>query len=451
MERADLNQPISDSTLSPVIPAAPRRRFGLPARLAALYAQTPLMSWLIGALAAVGLEQFIGTPTAWLLQMPRVPSIFGVDLILSRPALFPSALVYMLLIYVLPVALVAWVTTPLANRLAAGLLGHSLWLSTLVHLGLLYAVLHIWCSVNDYRGVVVRLTLIAVMLTLSLNVVNGYMGEFSCSHPGFMALGAYTASVFSLMLFVDDRVFGAPLLPPSLGPFLFPVGLILSGAVAAVGALVVAIPSFRTRGDYLAVISLAFTFIVKSLFENLEFVGGPRGLGNQPNWATLPVVFVCAALCVWIINNFVRSILGKALNAVRDDEEAAAALTVNTRRTKMTAFLFAAFWAGMAGGLMAHSVRYVNPSSFGLQALAEVLAMLYLGGLNSVYGSIVGAIGFNLLSEAMRPLEIFKWILIPLLVILVMIYRPSGLIAFTEFDVRALVRPKNGAADRPVR
>jgi branched-chain amino acid transport system permease protein len=152
---------------------------------------------------------------------------------------------------------------------------------------------------------------------------------------------------------------------------------------------------------------------------------------------------VWTVACVWIINNFVRSILGKALNAVRDDEMAANAMTVNTRRTKIVAFMFGAFWAGVAGGLFAHVLRYVNPSTFGLQKLAEILAMVYFGGLNSVYGSIVGAISLSLLGEALRPLEIFKWIIIPLLLILVMIYRPTGLIAFKEFDVKSIMRAKN--------
>jgi branched-chain amino acid transport system permease protein len=268
------------------------------------------------------------------------------------------------------------------------------------------------------------------------------MGEFSCSHPGFMALGAYASSVFTVGLFVNDRLFGDALASTVLGQFLFPVGLIAGGLVAALGALVIAIPSFRTRGDYLAIISLAFLFIVKSIIENLEVIGGPRGISSQPDWADLPTVFAWTIACVWIINNFVRSTMGKALNAVRDDEMAADAMTVNTRKTKMVAFMFAAFWAGVAGGLFAHIIRFINPATFGVQRLAEVLAMVYFGGLNSVYGSIVGAVSLNLLSEALRPLELFKWIIIPLMLILVMIYRPTGLIAFKEFDVKKLIRPK---------
>lgn len=412
------------------------------ARLWAPFSYAPLLGWLAGGLVAVLLERFVGLPFARLLGMPKIPALFGILFILEQPILIPSAMLYVLVIYLLPLGIVARLTAPLANRLAGWLLRLPMWISMVLHLALLYSSLHIWSDVSDYRLLVARLMLVAIIFTLSLNVVNGYMGEFSCSHPGFIALGAYAASVFTVGFFINDNLFGPALLPEWLGPFLFPIGLILGGFVAALGAILIAIPSFRTRGDYLAIISLAFMFIIKSLFENLEVVGGPRGMGNQPNWATLPVVFIWTVLSIWVINNFVRSTIGKALNAVRDDETAAGAMSVNTRRTKMTAFLFAAFWAGVAGGLFAHVIRYVNPSTFGITMLAEVLAMVYFGGLNSVVGSIVGAVSINLLSETLRPLEIYKWIFIPLLLILVMIYRPTGLISFTEFDAAKLVQPK---------
>lgn len=407
------------------------------------FSQVPMLGWLLGILIAVLVEQLLGLRLAWMLGLPKIPVLFGFVIMLKHPLLIPSAVLYVLLIYALPIGVVVRLSRKAANRISAKLLGISAVFSVLVHLGLLYVSLHVWAEASDYRVLVVKLTLIAVMLTLSLNVINGYMGEFSCSHPGFMALGAYTASVLTVLFFVDDRFFGPALLPPALGPFFFPIALISGGLIASIGALAVAIPSFRTRGDYLAIISLAFMFIVKSLIENLEVVGGPRGLRSQPDWASLPVVFLITVLCIWIINNFVRSTLGKALNAVRDNEMAADAMTVNTRRTKFVAFLFAAFWAGVAGGLFAHVLRYINPSTFGIQKLAEVLAMVYFGGLNSVYGAIVGATSISLLGEALRPLEIFKWIIIPLLLILVMIFRPTGLIAFKEFDVRQLVQPKN--------
>lgn len=403
--------------------------------------QVPLLGWLFGALIAVGIEYFIGDLVARVFGLFGAPAIFGFRIVLEQPTLIPSAVSYVILIYVLPTAVVAGVTAPLANRLVGKLLDFSFLVSLIVHLGLLYAVLHMWGARSGYRVLVLRVIFIGIIATLSLNVVNGYLGEFSCSHPGFMALGAYTASVLTVLLFVNDDVFGAPLLPPALGPFMFPLALIAGGLVASIGALAVAIPSFRTRGDYLAIISLAFTFIVKSLIENLEIVGGPRGFMNQPQWATLPVLFVSMVICVWVINNFVRSTLGKAACAVRDDETAAGILTVNTRRTKVVAFLFAAFWAGVAGGLLAHVLGYINPGTFGLRKLTEVLAMVYLGGLNSVVGSLVGAIGIKFLKETLRPLEIYKWIVIPMIVIVFMVFRPRGLVSFTEFNVVDLVKP----------
>jgi branched-chain amino acid transport system permease protein len=414
------------------------------------YKQVPLLGWLLAALAAVLLEMLVGPSLARLLGMSKIPALFGVILVLKTPLLIPSTLLYILLIYGLPIMITARLTAKLMDFIAAKLYNTSTGLSLLMHIALLYAVLHLWTSINDYRLLIVKLTLISIIITLSLNVINGYMGEFSCSHPGFIALGAYTASIFTIVLFVSENQFGEAVLPPALGPYLFPIGLVLGGIAAAIGALLVAIPSFRTRGDYLAIISLAFMFIVVSLFNNLEIVGGPRGLSNQPNYANLPTIFVWTMLSIWIINNFVRSTIGKALNAVRDGELAASAMTVDTRKTKMVAFLFSAFWAGVAGGLFAHVIRYINPGTFGIRKLAEVLAMVYLGGLNSVAGSVVGAVGFNLLSEALRPLEILKWIIIPVMLILVMIYRPTGLISFTELDPIALIKPKSmteGEAD----
>ncbi len=413
------------------------------AKIWAPYQQVPILGWLLGALVAMIIEIFAGPSLALALGIGGVPALFGFVVVLTKPILIPPIILYLLLIYALPIAIVARLTTSIANNIAGKLLNYPLWITAIIHLALLYVVLDLWTSLSDYRDLLAKLILIAIIITLSLNVVNGYMGEFSCSHPGFIALGAYTASILMVLFFVNDSIFGAPLLPPSLGPFLFPVVLILGGVVAAISSLLVAIPSFHTRGDYLAIISLAFMFIVKSLLENLEIFGGARGFMGQPDLASLPVVFAWTVVAVWIINNFVRSTMGKALNAVRDDEAAANAMTVNTQKAKMTAFLFAAFWAGIAGGLFAHVMRYVNPGTFGIKKLAEVLAMVYFGGLNSVVGSIVGAIGYNLLSEMLRPLEILKWIIIPILLILVMIFRPTGLIAFRDFDPEALLQPKN--------
>ncbi len=428
-----------------------------------LYGGAPLLAILLGFLVCALWEMFIGESLASVLGLPKMPIMFGLVTISKVLAgliwlvikgtpfdaatllHIPMAVIYFVIVYALPLAIIIRLTAPPANAFARALQPFPLIATAIVHLALLYAIFHFWAELSDYRLITLKLTLIAVLLTLSLNIINGYMGEFSCSHPGFMAIGAYMSSVFTVGLFVNDKVLGDALIGTTAAYLSFPLALIFGGMCAAVCALIVAIPSFRTRGDYLAIISLAFLFIVKSFFENMQNLGGARGIMGQPNWATLPVIFVVVVIGVWIINNFVTSTMGKALNAVRDDEMAADAMTVDTRKTKMTAFLFGAFWAGMAGGLLAHVLRFINPAMFGIQKLAEVLAMVYFGGLNSVYGSIVGAVSISILGEALRPFEIFKWIVIPLLLILVMIYRPTGLVAFKEFDVRKVFGPKEVA------
>jgi branched-chain amino acid transport system permease protein len=433
---------------------------GLGYRLGLFFKPVPLLAYLIGFLVCALWELLVGEGLTSILGLPKMPVLFGlltifkvlagvVNLVIKGEAFdwatlvhIPTALIYLFVIYLIPLAIVARATAKPANVLARFLHGFPLIVTALVQLGLMYAVLHIWAGVSDYRLITLKLTLIAVLFTLSLNIINGYMGEFSCSHPGFMAVGAYMSSLFTVGLFTSDKVLGEAVFTFSAAYLSFPLALVFGGAMASLAALIVAIPSFKTRGDYLAIISLAFLFIVKSFFENVQALGGSRGIAGQPDWATLPVIFITVAFGVWTINNFVTSTMGKALNAVRDDETAAEAMTVDTRKTKMSAFLFGAFWAGVAGGLLAHVLRYINPAMFSVQKLAEVLAMVYFGGLNSVYGSIVGAVSISLLGEALRPLEILKWIVIPLLLILVMIYRPTGLIAFKEFDVRQVFGPK---------
>jgi branched-chain amino acid transport system permease protein len=359
-------------------------------KVAAYFAPAPALAWLLAMLAAVLMEQWVGLDLAHALGLPKIPMMFGFIIALKKPLLIPGTLAFVGLIYIIPITVVIRLATPIANRVAKTLLRWPLLASALLHLAVLFAVLHIWAEVSDYRDLTLRLTLIAVMLTLSLNIINGYMGEFSCSHPGFMALGAYAGSVFTVGLFAKDRLFGPALLPPELAPFFFPVALVLGGLTASVGALLIAIPSFRTRGDYLAIISLAFTFIIKSVIENLEWVGGPRGLSSQPDLASLPVVFLVCAICIWMINNFVTSILGKATCAVRDDEIAAEAMTINTRRTKMAAFMFSAFWAGVAGALFAHVLRYVNPQPLASRSWPRCWPWSISAGSIRWYGSVVG-------------------------------------------------------------
>ncbi|MBI5959693.1 MAG: branched-chain amino acid ABC transporter permease [Chloroflexi bacterium] len=275
-----------------------------------------------------------------------------------------------------------------------------------------------------------------IMLATSLNLVNGYMGEFSVGHAGFMAVGAYVSAVITMWSFTDSSAFGDAHLPTALGSsFGFIVALMSGGAAAALAALLVAFPSFRTRGDYLAIVTLAVNFIITGAINNMEFLGGPRGLNGVPIWTNLPWVFVITVLSVLAIYNLVNSTFGKGIIAIREDEISAELMGVHTRHVKLVAFVVSSFIAGVAGGLFVHVLAYANPGMFGILKSTEALVMVYLGGMGSISGSIIAAVIFTVLIEAFRPLEVLKWVVIPLILIIVMLRRPQGLFGFRELKL----------------
>jgi len=298
-----------------------------------------------------------------------------------------------------------------------------LWLGT----ALLLAVAWILPDTGVLNPYVVQILMyvgINMILTLALNLVNGYMGEFSVGHAGFMAIGAYVSSIFTVAL-----------LPRAWAPLAFPGVLVVGGAAAALAGLVVAYPSFRTRGDYLAIVTLAFNMIVKSVLENLEILGGPRGYLGMPRLTNLVWVVVWVLLTLLALRNLVHSNFGRGIMAIREDEVAANLTSVDTRRLKLYAFLISAFFTGVAGGLFAHLLQFINPRSFSILKSTDMLVMVYLGGVGSLAGSLLGATIFTVLLELLRPLGIWRWVVGPLLLVLLMIFRPQGIMGFREWKL----------------
>ncbi len=288
---------------------------------------------------------------------------------------------------------------------------------------------------NPYVVQILMYVGINMILTLSLNLVNGYMGEFSVGHAGFMAVGAYTAAVLTVWV-----------VPPELAAWGYPAILVAGGLAAALSGLVVAFPSFRTRGDYLAIVTLAFNMIVKSALENLEVLGGPRGFLGMPRLTTLAWVTVWVLLTLYLCRNLVYSNFGRGIMAVREDEVAANLTGVDTRRVKICAFLVSAFDLGVAGGLYAHLLQFINPRSFSILKSTDMLVMVYLGGVGSLLGSLLGAALFTLLLEVLRPLGLWRWVVGPLLLVLLMIFRPQGIMGF--HDPRWLKGEEMGRGER---
>src|SRR5690606_1070663 len=164
-------------------------------------------------------------------------------------------------------------------------------------------------------------------------------------------------------------------------------------------------------------------------------VGGPRGLNGVPLWTDLRWVFITTALSVLAIYSLVTSTFGKGIIAIREDEIASELMGVNTRRVKLVALLVSSFIAGVAGGILAHVLAYVNPATFDIRKSTEVLVMVYLGGMGSISGSVIAAVLFTILIEALRPLAVLKWVAIPLVLILLMLFRPQGLFGFRELKL----------------
>ncbi len=283
--------------------------------------------------------------------------------------------------------------------------------------------------INPYLNLVIKYIGINIILTVSLNLVNGYMGEFSVGHAGFMAVGAYVASILTVLV-----------VPSWLNPYTFPLVIILGGVVAGIFGLGIAFPSFRTRGDYLAIVTLAFNMIIKSALENLEVIGGPRGFMGMEKLTSLWWVYVWVVIAIYLARNFVFSNFGRGVLSIREDEIASGLVSVNTRQTKVLTFVFSAFLAGIAGGLFAHELQFINPRSFTILKSTDMLVMVYLGGVGSLGGSILGATVYTLVLEGLRTVlqllgisQEWRLVVAPLMLIFLMLFRPSGIMGLREW------------------
>jgi len=267
---------------------------------------------------------------------------------------------------------------------------------------------------------------INITLAVSLNLINGYTGQFSLGHAGFMGVGAYSAAVLTTS-------FGAALLPLLGGQplLLFAVALIVGGLMAALAGLIVGVPSLRLKGDYLAIVTLGFGEIIRVVLQNIDAVGGPRGLIGIPGYTTLFWAYGLAAIAVYVVWAMVNSSYGRGFLAVADDEIAAEATGINTTRYKITAFLVGAFFAGLAGGMYAHFKQYIAPQGFGFDRSIEIVVMVILGGMGNTGGVILAAVLLTVLGEWLRQFGDLRMILYSLLIIVLMILRPQGLFTWS--------------------
>ncbi|MFH1335022.1 MAG: branched-chain amino acid ABC transporter permease [Candidatus Zixiibacteriota bacterium] len=293
---------------------------------------------------------------------------------------------------------------------------------------------------NPYFLQILILIGINIMLAVSLNLINGFTGQFSIGHAGFMAIGGYSSAFFTYY-FGRNLISGLSsiiLFPWLAKSIIFVLALILGGTLAAVAGLVVGIPSLRLRGDYLAIATLGFGEIIRVMILNVDAVGGARGFADIPGYTNLFWVLFFMLVTIIVVRNLINSTHGRAFLSIREDEVAAEAMGINTTYYKVYAFVIGAFFAGIAGGLFGHYLMYLHTNSFTFMRSIEVVIMVVLGGMGSITGSILAAIILTILPEFLRVVKDYRMVIYSLILIILMLTRPQGIFGVQELSLQRI-------------
>jgi branched-chain amino acid transport system permease protein len=305
--------------------------------------------------------------------------------------------------------------------------------------------------IGAYNYQIVMLVGINVILAVSLNLINGVTGQFSIGHAGFYAVGAYTSAAFSV--YAGPALQGALAFLPGVAQstVLLLLGLAAAATTAGIAGLAVGIPSLRLRGDYLAIVTLGFGEIIRVFILNIESIGGSRGFTGIPGLSNFFWVYLFALITIRVVHNLIHSSFGRAFISIRDDEIAAEAMGVDTTRYKVLSFVISSMFAGIAGGLFAHYTMYLHPNSFLFTTSFYIIIMIVIGGLGSIEGAVLGAVLFTVALEVFRGFGEFRLVNFAVLLILIMIYRPQGILGTWTLARRRQkpgTRVRGGAAAR---
>ncbi len=310
---------------------------------------------------------------------------------------------------------------------------NGLWIVILLSL-VFYGIVQFLISqqiLNNYYANIFYVIGINIILATSLHLVIGITGQFSIGHAGFVSIGAYMSAIVTMKL-------GLP----------FFVAILVAGVAASIAGLLIGIPSLRLKGDYLAIATLGFGEIVRIIWLNTPYVGGAAGM-NVSHFTNWSWVFFLVMLTIVVINNFTNSTHGRACIAIRENEIAADAMGINTTLYKVLAFTIAAFFAGIGGALHAHNFYVIQPPNFGFLKSFDILIFVVLGGLGSLSGSIISAILLSIVGFYLQSFPELRMVIYSLVLILVMIYRPKGLMGSKELSdiIKWPLGSKGGVSD----
>ncbi len=281
--------------------------------------------------------------------------------------------------------------------------------------------------IDAYTAQILTLAAINTIMAISVNIICGITGQLSLGQAGFMAIGAYSCIIFT-------QNFGIPMY----------VSILLAGLFTAFASFFIGFPTLKLKGDYLAIVTLGFGEIIRVLLVNFkDLTGGPNGIRFEDpaavNMTLNPsvswyVIIIALILIVILLQNFLRSTYGRAILAVREDETAAASSGIGVFRYKMIGFVIASFVAGIGGALYAPFLSFIKPDLASFNRSIDYLIFVVLGGMGSITGSIIAAFVLTFLQEFLRFLQDFRLIIYPVILILVMLFRPQGLLGMKELS-----------------
>lgn len=273
--------------------------------------------------------------------------------------------------------------------------------------------------INSYYKGIITLALINIVLAVSLNLIVGFTGQLCLGHAGFMSIGAYTSAIITLKA-------GLP----------FIVSIFIGAIIACIFAALIGYPTLKLTGDYFAITTLAFCEIIRIVIMNIDAVGGARGLTGIKKETSFTLAFLFMVITVIAIYNIIHSSQGRAMLSIRENEIAAESMGINAFKYKMMAFIIGAFFAGLAGGLYAHYMGYIQPVSFDFNKSIDFLTFVVFGGMGSLSGSIIATVVLTFLPELLRSMQEFRMIIYPLALIILMIFRPQGLLGDKEVSLK---------------
>lgn len=280
--------------------------------------------------------------------------------------------------------------------------------------------------INNFYMMALIQVCIYIILAVSQNLITGFTGQLAIGHAGFMAIGAYMSALITVKM--DGSLL---------------TGLIFGAFVAALAGILIGIPTLRLRGDYLAIATLGLGEILRIIFLNTDYLGGATGF-QVPKTIDWTWAFWLMVMSVVVINNFINSSHGRACISIRENEIAAEAMGINTTKYKVMAFAIGAMFAGLAGGIYANYMYYIQPGTFTFLKSFDILVMVVLGGLGSITGSILGAGVMTLVSAYLAEYPELRMMIIAVLLILLMIFRPNGIMGNKEFKFQFLNFKKKG-------